>query len=136
MSKISLNRRAFVVGGLASLLSGPVFAQTNKTGFIFVGASWCPICHRAAPFLDGVAQRLGVPVLVASADNKPISPFPNFVDASEHPIARQVTNYPTTLLYSSETQGLVGKIVGYRDPKRYIAQLVSAYRQIEEGSES
>ncbi len=133
MSKINLTRRTFIAGAVATLVGGPALANTNKTGFILVGASWCPVCHRAAPILQMVALQLGVPVLVASGDNRPISPFETFVDARTHDLAKGVNVYPTTLLFSTETQGLVGMIEGYKDPKRYIAQLANAYRQIEQG---
>lgn len=133
MSKTSLTRRAFIATGIAALLNGPAYSQSESTGFILVGASWCPVCHRAAPVLYGVAQQLQVPVLVASADNRPIRPFPNFVDASEHPVAREITKYPTTLLFASQTGGIVGMIEGYREPKFYMAQLISAFREIEMG---
>lgn len=132
-SKINLTRRSFIVGTLAAMFGAPAFATSDKTGFIFVGASWCPICHRAAPVLKRVSEQLEVPVLVASGDNRPISPFETFVDAREHELAKVIEKYPTTLLFSAQTQGLVGMIEGYKDPKRYIAQLANAYRQIEQG---
>jgi len=131
--KINLTRRSFMVGTIAALATTPTLASSAKAGFILVGASWCPVCHRAAPILKMVAEQLGVPVLVASGDNRPISPFATFVDASTHELARSVKMYPTTLLFSTETQGLVGMIEGYKEPKRYIAQLANAYRQIEQG---
>lgn len=131
--KTNMTRRGFIMGTVTALVATPALATAPKAGFILVGASWCPVCHRAAPILKMVAEQLGVPVLVASGDNRPISPFETFVDAREHELARVIEKYPTTLLFSTQTQGLVGMIEGYREPKRYIALLANAYGQIEQG---
>jgi len=129
-----MNRRAFLIGSVASaLITSKALAQTTKTAFIFVGASWCPVCHRAAPVLARIAIQSGTPVLVASADGRPIAPFERFVSTQDHPIANAVTAYPTTLVYSGNSKQLVATIEGYRQPNWYTHQLVNAIAQVERG---
>ncbi|AVX06018.1 hypothetical protein MXMO3_03515 (plasmid) [Maritalea myrionectae] len=131
--KTLLNRRQFLVGGISAAMVGPTQAMAPKTGFILIGASWCPVCHRAAPVLAMFAQNLGAPVLVASADSRPIAPFEKFVPAQDHPIASAVNAYPTTLVFSGNSNHIVSSIEGYRNPKFYMKKLLDAVSAIENG---
>src|SRR6056300_298967 len=97
MFKTRLNRRQVLTGLSGLVLAPPLAAQVSVTGIIFAGASWCPVCKKAAPVLAAISERFGVPVLVASADERPIPPFPNLVPLAGHPLARSVAAYPTTL---------------------------------------
>jgi thiol-disulfide isomerase/thioredoxin len=106
-----------------------LFAAENKIAFIFVGASWCPVCHQAAPMLALFSRRTGVPVLVASQDGRPIAPFERFVPSAEHPIAMSVKLLPTTLVYSNKTENLIASIEGYRNSRSYFNQLKAAFDQ-------
>ena len=118
-----IDRRSFIAG-LATLVSAPTLVSASeKTAVIFVGASWCHVCKNAAPYLALYAQNHGLPVLVASADARPITPFPSFSDASKHPVASKIRVYPTTLIYSSELKGIIGSFEGFKDPAWYVGQL-------------
>jgi thiol-disulfide isomerase/thioredoxin len=123
-----LTRREILTTSLAliAFTNTKVSAQEvdlGSTALILVGASWCPICKQAAPVLALLAERRGLPVLVATEDARPIPPFPSFVPLEGHPIAGAITNYPTTLVFSSRTQTIVGALEGYRDPAHYVGQL-------------
>ncbi len=132
---MSLNRRALLslmIGGVAASVSSKVSAQAaESTGIIFVGASWCPVCKQASPMLDVFAQRHNIPILVASHDARPITPFTEFVDARDHPIASSVRAFPTTFVFSSRTQEIVGGFEGYRSPQWYLGNLLDLVRQSE-----
>ena len=129
-------RREILTSALAAvaLPLGAANAQTSdlgSTALILVGASWCPVCKQAAPVLALLAERRGLPVLVASADARPIAPFPSFVPLERHPIAGAIERYPTTLVFSSRVQTVVGGFEGYRDPAHYITQLSGLLEQAE-----
>lgn len=131
MSKTILNRRAFIIGLASAGFCTPAFAQTSNTGFIFVGASWCNFCHRAAPVLSMVAARYDIPVIVASHDNRPIEPFPKFMNAKDNAMSAGITRFPTTLVYSRSDNAVVAQIDGYREPQAYMVQLISAIEAVE-----
>ena len=129
-----LRRREF----LASLLVGSVFGPScglaappglEDVAVIFVGASWCPHCKQAAPVLAAVLQPVGIPVLVASHDGRPILPFATVADAREHPIASEIKRLPTTLIYSRAADGIVAQIEGYGGARRYAGLVTSALKQ-------
>lgn len=105
-----------------------VAAEELGAGIIFVGASWCPVCHKAAPLLKAISDQLNVPVLVASGDAKPIAPFSEFVPAAGHPLAAEVREYPTVLIYSAAEQKIVATVVGYRRPQWFMQQVTNGLR--------
>ena len=122
-----MNRRQFLSLSL-SLASSPslLLATENAgAGVIFIGASWCAFCKRAAPVLAAMTQPVGIPVLVASHDARPIPPFGEVTDARSHPIASQISEFPTTLIYSQAAGEITGQITGYRNARHY-AQSVRA----------
>ena len=135
MFKTPLNRRQFLLGPPALLIAGRAMAQVTATGIIFAGASWCPVCKKAAPILAALSERLGIPVIVASADERPIAPFAHAVPLAGHPIASAVTAFPTTFIYNAKHDAVIGSIEGYRDSTWYLAALRSFIRQSEEISE-
>ena len=128
-----MNRRELLaVFAAFSLVAPPAQAEgARSTGVIFVGASWCPVCKQAAPMLNVFAQRHRIPVIVASHDARPIEPFPEFVDGRLHPLAAPVRAFPTTLVYSSLIDGVVGGFEGYRNPQWFLGQLLDLTRQAE-----
>ncbi|QEP30424.1 conjugal transfer protein TraF [Pukyongiella litopenaei] len=124
-----MKRRAFIAAAAAMAGTGQAVAAPAGSepgvGVIFVGASWCAFCKSAAPVLAAVTQPAGIAVLVASKDGRPIPPFADVVDAGSHPLAQQITELPTTLIYSQARGGVTGTIRGYRNARHY-AQLVAA----------
>lgn len=131
---MSLIHRRAVLSGASALCFMSVnaaFARQPSTGIIFVAASWCPICKRAAPILNVFAQRHGLDVLVASYDARPIAPFPEFVDSRSHPIVRGISRLPTTLVYSATVDAVMGSVEGYRNPQWYLGTLLEMVRQAE-----
>ena len=130
---MSLTRRALLLAAPASVVfTRSAMAQsTSATGLVLVGASWCPVCKQAAPMLALFAERHAIPVIVASHDQRPIEPFAHFVDGRTHPLAAGVTAYPTTFVFSSVADGVVGGIEGYRDPQWYFTNLLALVRAAE-----
>ena len=127
-----INKRSFVLGAAASFVASQSKADFGpSTAIIFVGASWCPVCKRAAPICKVFAERHNLHVLVASQDARPVEPFPHFVDAREHPIAKGVRALPTTLVYNSPTDSVVGGFEGYRNPQWYLGTLLQLVREAE-----
>lgn len=134
-----IHRRRVLTGALA--LAGFPYSKASAEGaearqgnaaIILVGASWCPVCKQAAPILALFAETRGLPVLVASADARPIPPFPAFVAAEGHPVAAGVSAYPTTFVFSASDNAVVGGFEGYRDPGHYVTQLAGLVDQVEE----
>ena len=122
-----MNRRQFLTTGTASLVF-PSMSQAQEisgVGVIFIGASWCSFCKRAAPVLAAMVQPAGIPVLVASHDARPIPPFAEVTDARQHPVASAITTFPTTLFYSQAEGAVTSQITGYRKARHY-AQSVQA----------
>ena len=103
MFKTRFNRRQILIGLSGVALAGPAIARTPTTGIIFAGASWCPACKQAAPILAAFAERHGLPVIVASADARPIPPFPEILSLNHHPMGETVSVYPTTLIYNARS---------------------------------
>lgn len=134
MFETHFNRRQILAGLPALLLAPPTKAQVNATGIIFAGASWCPVCKKAAPVLAAISERFGVPVIVASADERPIPPFPNLVPLAGHPLADVVAAYPTTFIYSSKRDAVIGSIEGYKSPTWYLGTVTAFLRQSEEAA--
>lgn len=128
-----MNRRHFLsLVSAGTLLPQPVLSATSGFGIIFVGASWCPVCKQAAPVLALYAQQSGLPVLVASKDGRPIAPFPEFVESSQHPIAMHYSALPTTLVFSRAAGRPVYAFEGYRDPRWYLLKLARGLRAAQE----
>ena len=117
-----MNRRGFLTKGLARLISAPELTPL-PVGFIFVGASWCPVCKHAAPVLALFAERHQIPVLVASHDGRPIAPFRSVTDARTHPLSQNIATLPTTLVYAQASDQVIAQLVGYRDPTRFARSL-------------
>lgn len=134
MFKTHLNRRQILVGFSALFTANTGKARVTSTGIIFAGASWCPVCKKAAPILAAISERFEVPVVVASADERPIPPFAGVVPLFGHPIAKTVSAYPTTFIYNANQDAVIGSIEGYRDPTWYLAALRSFIRQSEEAA--
>lgn len=134
MFKTHFNRRQFLTGLSSLVVARPARAEVTLTGIIFAGASWCPVCKKAAPVLAALCERLEVPVIVASADERPIPPFPNLVPLVGHPLAEAVTAYPTTFIYNSKHDAVIGRIEGYKDPTWYLGAVTAFIRQSEEAA--
>lgn len=132
MFKAHFNRRQVLAGLPALVLAAPTKAQVTASGIIFAGASWCPVCKKAAPVLAALSERFGVPVIIASADERPIAPFPNLVPLAGHPLAEVVAAYPTTFIYNSKRDAVIGSIEGYREPTWYLGTITAFIRQSEE----
>ena len=138
-----INRRKFIGGAGAGALVlstearavPPVRAVPQvsavpqvRLGIILVGLSWCPYCKNAAALLYHAMPPLGIPVLIAAKDNRAIEPYTEFMPASDHPIADQITRVPTTLFYQPDEERLVDMIEGFRNPRSYLGKLKSVVR--------
>lgn len=132
MFKTRFNRRQVLLSLSGLIDAGTATARVPSTGIIFAGASWCPVCKQAAPILAVFSARHGLPVLVASADERPIPPFETLVPLGGHPIAGSVAVYPTTFIYNGTSDALIGRIEGYRDPTWYMGTLANLVRSSEE----
>ena len=108
----------------------------SDVAVIFVGASWCPHCKQAAPVLAAILEPVGVPVLVASHDGRPILPFERMEDARTHPIASGIVRLPTTLVYSRVSDSVVAQIEGYGGARRYAGLVSAAVRKAAELTEA
>lgn len=105
----------------ALLLAGKVSAGSHpRIGLIFVGASWCPVCHAAAAVLAPAAERSGIDILVASQDGKPIQPWPASVDARGNPITAGIPAIPVLLFVDLGSGQLIGRIEGFQSPGQYL----------------
>ncbi|WP_171182421.1 hypothetical protein [Ruegeria sp. HKCCD8929] len=67
-------------------------------------------------------------MLVASKDGRPIPPFLEISDASDHPVAARITTLPTTLIWSRATNTVTAEIVGYRNARHYAQSVAAAVR--------
>ena len=139
-----MNRRDFLATGFASLAPFAAHGQVSNdpgndpstefgVGVILIGASWCSVCKSAAPVLAAMAEPAGIPVLVASHDGRPIAPFPTIVDATTHPIAASITQWPTTLIYSQRKGSVTGQIVGYKNARHYAQSITIAVKAAMRG---
>ena len=122
-----LNRRA-VLGAFYSLIL-TAFAKTAKAGehpriaLIFVGASWCPVCHGAAAALAPAAARSDLEILVASQDGKPIPPWTDFVDARGNPLTAEVKALPTLLFVDLARGEVFSRLEGFQSPGQYLGSV-------------
>jgi len=127
---VPINRRTFIAGTGTFAIASKAWGQPQvRLGIILVGLSWCPYCKNAAALLYHAIPPLGIPVLIASKDNKPIAPYTEFEPASQHPIADQITRVPTTLFYQPDEERLVDMIEGFRNPHYYLARVKSVIRE-------
>lgn len=121
---MQLTRRTLLLSsiGLPSLfLCGTARAEDHpRIGLIFVGASWCPVCHAAAAVLAPAAERSGIDILVASQDGKAIKPWPAFVDARGNPITASIHAIPVLLFVDLAEGKVVGHIEGFQSPGQYL----------------
>lgn len=123
-----MDRRDFLALSSASALclglAGPTAAQDHpRIALIFVGASWCPVCHAAARVLAPAAERSGLEILVASQDGKPVPPWRNFVDARAHPIAAEVKALPTLLFVDLLEGRIIARLEGFGEPRQYLGNI-------------
>lgn len=124
-----MDRRLFLTGSLLATLTLPGHSALAATpdhpriALIFVGASWCPVCHAAAAVLAPMAVRSGIDVLVASQDGKPIAPWPACVDARGHRLAASVTAIPTLLFVDLVAGRAIAELPGFSDPRQYIGSI-------------
>ena len=119
-----LTRRTLLLSSIAIpvfLLAGIASAEDHpRIGLIFVGASWCPVCHAAAAVLAPAAERSGLDILVASQDGKAIKPWPAFVDARGNPITASIHAIPVLLFIDLAEGKVVGHIEGFQSPGQYL----------------
>lgn len=94
-----------------------------RIGVILVGASWCSYSQAAAQTLAAAARPVGLPVLVASADGRAIGPYSRVEDARGHPLAAEVTVFPTVFFVDLESQQVVDRIEGFRNPRAFLGRL-------------
>ena len=124
-----MKRRAFLIGSASSAIpANSAVAQYYRPirpeiGFIFIGASWCPYCHQAAPHLKRLAEQSDIPVLVISMDDKAIPPFEEFIFDAKHPMIGANQQIPRTALWSSSDDALIGVFDGYKSPSHYVRNL-------------
>ncbi len=98
-------------------------------GLIFVGASWCPVCHQAALVLAPAAERSGLDILVASQDGKAIAPWTSFVDARGNRITASITEIPTLLFVDTARGQIIGTLKGFQSPGQYLGTIRETLRQ-------
>jgi len=126
-----ITRRSLLTSLPASAIASSLWAANDlPIGFIFVGASWCPHCKRAAPVLAAIAQNHALPVIVASHDQRPIPPFADVVDATTHPLSAAHLRLPTTLIYSQPHDDVLFQVVGYGTARKYAARITSGVGQV------
>lgn len=119
-------RRVLQLGlGLTSLAYAECcFAGPHpRIALIFVGASWCPVCHAAAAVLAPAAERSDLDILVASHDGKPITPWPEFVDARGHSLTAGVKALPTLLFVDLADAEIIARIEGFEGPGPYLSRV-------------
>ena len=131
-----MNRRSLILGGLSvSVLASPLRAQdqAEAIGIIMVGASWCPYCKGAAVQLHRAAQEWNWPVLIASLDNQPIPPFPDYIPSRGHPLTRDVRRMPTTLVVVPARNEILAAFEGFSGPGPFLAQLATTIETAQGG---
>jgi thiol-disulfide isomerase/thioredoxin len=126
-----MNRRKFVVSGLAALLASAQMAQAAPSGLgiIFVAQSTCPYCAAIAPILAQLRDEAGVDVILASMDGAPLPPFMTFEDGRQNPLTAHYPAVPQVLIYSERLGRVTHEIGGVRTLRHFINQLSFALRQ-------
>lgn len=121
---MQMTRRTLLLSATALpalIIAGTALAEEHpRIGLIFVGASWCPVCHAAAAVLAPAAERSGIDILVASQDGKAIKPWPAFVDARGNPITASIHAIPVLLFVDLAQGKVVGHIEGFQSPGQYL----------------
>lgn len=124
---MQLTRRSVLLCSIALptlSLSSTAWAEDRpRIGLIFVGASWCPVCHAAAAVLAPAAKRSGIDILVASQDGKAIKPWLAFVDARGNPITASIRAIPVLLFIDLAEGKVVGQIEGFQSPGQYLGTI-------------
>ena len=119
-----LSRRAVLAAFSVTLF--PVLTPAARAGehpriaLIFVGASWCPVCHGAAAAPAPAAARSELEILVASQDGKPIPPWTDFVDARGNPLTADVKALPTLLFVDLARGEVISRLEGFQSPSQYL----------------
>lgn len=109
---------------LLTALPRPLTAAAHpRIALIFVGASWCPVCHSAAAVLGPAAARSGLEILVASQDGKPIAPWSDFVDARASSLTATVKAIPTLLFVDLARGEVFARIEGFQSPGQYLGTI-------------
>jgi hypothetical protein len=98
-------------------------------GLIFVGASWCPVCHQAAAVLAPATERSGLDILVASQNGKAIAPWTSFLDARGNRITASITEIPTLLFVDTARGQIIGALKGFQSPGQYLGTIRETLRQ-------
>ena len=125
-----MNRRSFMTSALvAAGLPAALQAQEHpRIGLIFVGASWCAVCHAAASILAPAADKSGLDILVASQDGKAIAPWPNFVDARGNPLTAEVKSIPTLLFVDLAEGKIISRFEGFPGAPQYLGMIRNTLR--------
>ena len=132
-----MNRRRFLNSGLCALALGAAPAALGaqehpRIGLIFVGASWCAVCHAAASILAPTAEKSGLDILVASQDGKAITPWPNFVDARGNPLTAGVKSIPTLLFVDLAQGRVISQFEGFPGAPQYLGMIRNTLRKAVE----
>lgn len=121
---INYNRRtlitSFIGCAATASLASKSTASTNDLAFVFIGASWCSVCHRAAPVLFEIVEYLDIHVMAVSLDAKPIAPFIDIIDGTNHPLAANGKPIPRTMLWSSVDNSILGQVDGFKSRSAYM----------------
>ena len=125
-----MNRRSFISTALAvASLPAAMQAQEHpRIGLIFVGASWCAVCHAAASILAPAAEQSGLEILVASQDGKAIEPWTSFVDARGNPLTAEVKSIPTLLFVDLAEGKVISRFEGFPGAPQYLAMIRNTLR--------
>ncbi|WP_140846644.1 conjugal transfer protein TraF [Paracoccus sp. FO-3] len=140
-----MKRRDLLAGlALAPFAAAPAIAApaaatipkclSSPPGLILVGVSCCVFCQGAASVLQAAAEPVGLPLLVASQDGRPIAPIPDCADARGHPQADGAGRVPLLLIVDMATQQVVASIEGYRNPRAYLTRLRATLLALREGA--
>ena len=130
MGAIIVNRRSFISSALAvASLPATMQAQEHpRIGLIFIGASWCAVCHAAASILAPAAEQSGLEILVASQDGKAIEPWTSFVDARGNPLTAEVKSIPTLLFVDLAEGKVISRFEGFPGAPQYLGMIRNTLR--------
>jgi thiol-disulfide isomerase/thioredoxin len=118
---------------MAPVLPAALLAQDHpRIGLIFVGASWCPVCHAAASILAPAAEQSGLDILVASQDGKAIAPWTSFVDARGNPLTAKVKSIPTLLFVDLAQGTVISQFEGFPGAPQYLGMIRNTLRSAVE----
>lgn len=125
-----MNRRSFMTSAVvAAGLPAALQAQEHpRIGLIFIGASWCAVCHAAASILAPAAEQSGLEILVASQDGKAIEPWTSFVDARGNPLTAEVKSIPTLLFVDLAEGKVISRFEGFPGAPQYLGMIRNTLR--------